>query len=353
VHGPLARPRPAGELGNPPDHPAKINLWFWGVILVLHLRPATLDDAAIVAELATRVQPDDTQDADLMRHRWSMTDRFDFGRREVAVDGGEAVAFVASRHEPWESTDKRFGTIIVTLRDDAWTSKEFSALVRRGETWLRAEGARTVIMRAREGSTDKLRALSRLGYREVARGRISELDLVERRGHVAAALRACRQQMAGIGVRLTTLNDDADREKLTKLYAMLVEAEQDIPTSSPWRVMDFDEWKQFWFDNPGIREDRLWTALDGSSIVGMTAIEYPVASGVPFTAMTGTARAVRGRGIAKALKYEAMNQAIELGFSSVRTHNDANNAPILRINAEMGYRLLWQVIELHHALKAS
>ena len=209
---------------------------------MLELRPATLDDAAIVAELATRVQPDDPQDADLLRHRWSMTDRFDFAQREVALEDGEAVAFVASRHEPWESTDKRFGTLMVTLRDDVWTSKEFAALVRRGETWLRGEGARTVIMRAREGSTDKLRALSRLGYREIARGRISELDLVERRDHIKAALRAGRQQMASLGVRLMTLSDDPDPEKLSMLYGMLVEAEQDIPTSSPWRVLDFDEW---------------------------------------------------------------------------------------------------------------
>jgi RimJ/RimL family protein N-acetyltransferase len=263
------------------------------------------------------------------------------------------VAFVGARHEPWESTAKRFGTIRLTLREDVWTIRAFASLVRRGETWLRGEGAGTVIIRARESSKDKLRALARLGYREVARGRISELDLAERRQHIDATLRASRQRMESMGIRLMTLSDDHDPEKLDKLYAMLVEAEQDIPTSSPWRVLDFEEWKQFWFDNPGIREDRLWTAIDGNSIVGMTAIEYPVARGVPFTAMTGTARAVRGRGIAKALKYEAMNQAIELGFARVRTHNDATNAPILRINTEMGYRLLWQIVELHHVLSPS
>jgi hypothetical protein len=47
-----------------------------------------------------------------------------------------------------------------------------------------------------------------------------------------------------------------------------------------------------------------------------------------------------------------MHQAIALGFTRVMTQNDADNAPILRINAEMGYRLVWQTIELHHRLPA-
>ncbi|HEX2680674.1 MAG TPA: GNAT family N-acetyltransferase [Candidatus Dormibacteraeota bacterium] len=319
---------------------------------MLQLRPATLDDARLVADLETRAEPDDPHDADLLRHRWSMTDRFDFAMREIALEDGEAIAFVGARHEPWDSADVRFGTIRLTLRDDAWSKKEFTALVRDGEAWLRGEGAKTAIMRLREHSQKQLAAVKDLGYREVRRGRNSELDLVERRQHIEAALNQCRARMKSIGVRLMTLSDDDDPDKLDKLYRMLVEAEGDIPTSSSWRVLGFDEWRHFWFDNPGISEDRLWTAHEGDATVGMTAIEYPVERGVPYTAMTGTARSVRGRGIAKALKYEAMHQAIALGFTRVMTQNDADNAPILRINAEMGYRLVWQTIELHHRLPA-
>jgi hypothetical protein len=42
-----------------------------------------------------------------------------------------------------------------------------------------------------------------------------------------------------------------------------------------------------------------------------------------------------------------MAQAIELGYERVRTSNDGDNAPILAINREMGYRLIRPVIELH------
>jgi hypothetical protein len=45
-----------------------------------------------------------------------------------------------------------------------------------------------------------------------------------------------------------------------------------------------------------------------------------------------------------------MAQAIEVGYTRVRTMNDADNPAILSINAEMGYRLVTPVIELHASL---
>src|SRR6267142_2138431 len=62
------------------------------------------------------------------------------------------------------------------------------------------------------------------------------------------------------------------------------------------------------------------------------------------------ARAVRGRGIGRALEYESIGQAIEAGTTRVRTNNDVDNPPILRINEAMGYRLVTPVIELHREL---
>jgi predicted GNAT superfamily acetyltransferase len=61
---------------------------------------------------------------------------------------------------------------------------------------------------------------------------------------------------------------------------------------------------------------------------------------------------VRGRGIARALKYESMGQAIEAGYERVRTSNDSDNPSILRINEQMGYRLVTRIIELHRGLSA-
>jgi GNAT superfamily N-acetyltransferase len=94
----------------------------------------------------------------------------------------------------------------------------------------------------------------------------------------------------------------------------------------------------------------LWIARDGDQVVGMSIIGYPPRRGVPWTSFTCTARSVRGRGIARALKYETVAQAIALGAKQVETANDAENAPILHLNEEMGYQPVTPLLELHREL---
>ncbi|HEY8860610.1 MAG TPA: hypothetical protein VIN37_00765, partial [Candidatus Limnocylindria bacterium] len=75
-------------------------------------------------------------------------------------------------------------------------------------------------------------------------------------------------------------------------------------------------------------------------------LSFPPTRGIVETDWTGTARKVRGRGVARALKIETVMQAIVLGVDRVRTDNDGENAPILHINESMGYRRLKDMIQL-------
>ena len=47
----------------------------------------------------------------------------------------------------------------------------------------------------------------------------------------------------------------------------------------------------------------------------------------------------RGRGLAQAIKLQSLAQAVELGIPRVIADNDSENAPMLRINEKLGYRL--------------
>jgi GNAT superfamily N-acetyltransferase len=69
----------------------------------------------------------------------------------------------------------------------------------------------------------------------------------------------------------------------------------------------------------------------------MSYLSYPPVRGVVWTAFTGTHRAYRGRGIARAVKLQTLAQAAELGVPEVRTDNDSENAPMLHINETLGY----------------
>jgi GNAT superfamily N-acetyltransferase len=134
-----------------------------------------------------------------------------------------------------------------------------------------------------------------------------------------------------------------------KLYELTNEAEQDIPTTVPIKT-PYAQWQRLWFENPATLLDRVWIAREGDAIVGLSVIGYPPQRGFPWTQLTATSRRVRGRGIARALKYATVAQAIELGVQHIRTSNDGENAPILHINAEMGYKPLQPEIELHREL---
>src|SRR6266446_3305854 len=319
----------------------------------LKLRPATVDDAPLVADLDTLRDPEDATDPVRLLHWWRMADELEKGIRRVAVRDGAAIARLSAVHELWEAEEERYGTIRVALRDDVWSSQLYGQLIELGEDWLRAEKAATAVVRIREDFVQELAVLERLGYREDRRSRVSELDLIGRRSEILAGRDDSRRRMQYQGVNLLVLSEDADAEKFRKLYAMMIESEKDIPTTVPWRVLSFHEWMKFWFENPAVRQDRFWVARDGDEVVGCSVLDYPIVRGVPWTMYTGTSRAVRGRGIAGALKYESMGQAIEAGFKRVRTNNDSDNPPILRINEQMGYRLISPIIELHRGLGAS
>jgi GNAT superfamily N-acetyltransferase len=279
-----------------------------------------------------------------------MADELEHATRLIATRNGQAIAYASASHHRWDPNEKRYGTIRIILRDDTWSQERFGQLVGAVEAWLRNEGAVTSVGRVREDYKRDLEALERIGYRENRRMRISELNLEERRSEILATRDQCRKDMARQGVVLGVLSQDGDPDKYRKLYAMVTESEKDIPTTVPWRELEFDDWHRFWFTNPAIREDRFWVAREGERIVGTSVLDTPVVRGVPWTAYTGTSRAVRGRGIARALKYESMGQAIELGYPLVRTNNDADNPAILRINEAMGYRAVAPLIELHHPL---
>jgi GNAT superfamily N-acetyltransferase len=66
--------------------------------------------------------------------------------------------------------------------------------------------------------------------------------------------------------------------------------------------------------------------------------------------MTGTARSYRGRGIATALKVEALSRAKAKGLRAMLTTNDEPNKAMRGINASLGYQMLPAHVQLEKKL---
>jgi len=302
----------------------------------LELRPATLEDAGFWADLLTALRPDDPEDPVVMRHWWAIEATDNVVERWIAMRDGRPAGALFHRHPAWEKMPERYGRVAADLLPALRTPERLDGLYAEVEERSRATGTKTFTQWVWEDDRLLFDVLAARGFVERRRERFWECDLVANREKLAAMAERSRLRMREAGIRILTLADDTDPEKYRKLWRMCDEAEQDVPTTvphikTPWAVFEL------WMRSPGLREDRQWIAREGDDVVGVSQLRYPPTRGHVETDWTGTARTVRGRGVARALKCETVLQAIALGVDRVRTDNDGENAPILHLNASMGY----------------
>lgn len=305
--------------------------------MALTFRKATLDDASFSADVYTAVFPDRPTDPVIERYWWAQPDDTFVVRRWIVQRDGRDIGVATFEHPAWERLLVPHGDIGGEILPEHRDPATLCALLAEMERRLVANGAKRVAARANEDDEVRLAAIDARGFHEDRRGRRWLLDLTENRERITAMADESRTRMRAEGVRLLTLDRDADPAKYRKLWRMNEEATQDVPTTLPNVEESFEDTMR-WLRSPSMREDRFWIAREADEIVGASVLGYPPVRGMVGTEWTATARRVRGRGIARALKCETLVQAIALGVERVRTGNDGANDPILHINASMGYR---------------
>ena len=313
----------------------------------VELRPASLDDAALAADIYSAQYPDEPLDPLMLRYEWEHTTWT--ADRSVIERDGRAIGSAYAMHPDWEKARQRFAIVGADLLPQHRSVEALVLAFAEMERRATAQGARLAATRAREDDRVLRSALEQREFREDRRSKKWELDLVAGRERILAMTANTRARMAGQGIALTTLAADGDPERYRKTWRMSEEASADVPSTLGHVKEPFDDFMK-WLRAPGMHEDRVWIAREGDDVVGMSVLEYPPVRGVVGTAWTATARQVRGRGIARALKCETLAQAIALGVDRVRTGNDAKNDPILHLNESMGYRRFAIRIHFHKDL---
>lgn len=303
----------------------------------LTLRPATIDDAEAVADVATALFPDDPVDPLILRHRWLPHDPHDVLDRFAVLARERVVGQCRHSHDDWARVATRYARLDVSLHPDVRDEASLNWAFDRLEEHAGRDEAEIFSTWARDDDLLALDVLGRRGYSVDRHQRHWELDLAGKRARLAEMAAEARARMSTQWVRLLTLAEDEDPAKSTQLYELDVEGEQDVPTTVPYVPQTFQAFMK-WFEDPSLHLDRFWIARDGERIIGLSVLSYPPVRGHVSTEWTTTRRADRGRGIARALKLETVMQAIELGIQRVRTDNDSENPPILHLNEQMGYR---------------
>jgi len=182
------------------------------------------------------------------------------------------------------------------------------------------------------------------GFQETGHGdRPSRLDV-----HTADtdAGQWAAERLEREGVRIATLTElsDDQADVLHGIHALVNETYVDIPSSDEWMFIPFDEWQRLRAEE-GERSDMVWVAVEGAKVIGVATLlqrhENSASAG-----HTGVAKPHRGRGIARALKHCQVTWAQRHGVDYLCTENDVENAPMLRINTDMGYRPLPADVEV-------
>jgi RimJ/RimL family protein N-acetyltransferase len=299
-------------------------------------RPATIDDAELASDLMSASYVALPQDPLLTRYRWKHPRKDMKSGRFIGEIDGRPAAFLSWYHGPWEKLPDRHCEVEVWLHP----AHLDRALLRTMFTWIGdravADGAGLLLAYCAEDEPEMLDSLSDLGYSRERIEKVWELDLRVQGPKLVEDARVEIDKMAAVGVELTTLDAWSDPDKMRMVYELDASTRQDIPTSLPILIEDFEDFVKR-TKAPDRRSDRTWVALDDGRPVALSYLKFPPVRGTVWTGYTCTHVDHRGRGMARAVKLQTLAQAARLGVPHVRTDNDAENAPMLHINEALGY----------------
>jgi GNAT superfamily N-acetyltransferase len=124
----------------------------------------------------------------------------------------------------------------------------------------------------------------------------------------------------------------------------------DEPVSNPPAPMPFAEWRAEFWDEPSFTVDGSFVAVADRTAAAIALLFIAPELGRAVNAFTATMPQFRGRGFALAAKIATMRWAAANGITRVSTANDDTNAPMLAINARLGYEPLGRLLTMRRDL---
>ncbi|MGZ9930091.1 N-acetyltransferase family protein [Streptomyces sp. NC-S4] len=122
------------------------------------------------------------------------------------------------------------------------------------------------------------------------------------------------------------------------LFEADAEATSDEPGDVPVEFDDYEDWLAHTWNSPTLDKELTTVAVVDGVVASFAAAQTDGATRYG-SAMTGTLRAFRGRGLAKLAKTASLHRARAAGYTEAFTGNDAGNGPMLAINEWFGYEI--------------
>lgn len=295
-------------------------------MIVRDLRPDARADAEGFALVRRLALPYILFTADSVRHRLTHSPPEARFRSLVAEEDGEVTgtAQVGLIHD---SPTPGQGYLNVYVRPDRTRRGAGRLLVRAAEEHLTACGATRLFAWILDEPGNRAFA-ERHGYRRRRSAHFLRLDLAN----------GALPPPPGTppGVELRTAADFADDPR--PLFELDAETMSDEPSDVDVEFTDYEAWVEESWRHPLLDLDLSTAAVADGRPVAFTLAYTDGGTGYS-TAMTGTARAFRGRGLAKLVKHDSLRRARAAGCTEAFTGNDTGNGPMLAINEWLGYEV--------------
>jgi mycothiol synthase len=190
------------------------------------------------------------------------------------------------------------------------------------------------------------------GYRAIGRRIASYVELA---GFEPTQFAEALDRSRAAGIEITSFAETlagkgaaAQEQWWRALYAAEAPMWEDIPFATPTPHWPWDRFYEASTSGQMLMDLSL-VAYAGEAVAGLTTTgKSKDRDG--WTWMTGTAREHRGRGVARALKVEALTRAKRKGLRAMGTTNDEPNKSMRGINAKLGYQTLPAHVELEKPL---
>lgn len=246
-------------------------------------------------------------------------------RAWVAEDEGGVVAFAEAEFE-WSTERHDIGALWLVVRPDRRRRGIGSELYRRAVEHLTSHNAHELRTWAAEDDGGEF--VEHRGFTPSRKERISAVD--------PRSVDTARTRDLPAGVCIVSLASLLDR--LPDVHRLYAEASADMPADHAESNLLLDEWLEGTIGDPNLDRDTSVVVLVDDHPAALSWVYVDERHGRADHDLTGTARRFRRRGLARLAKLAVIERAAARGVTTLTTENDSENAGMLAINDELGFR---------------
>lgn len=249
-------------------------------------------------------------------------------------EAGQPVGMVDGQHTASMRAGHFWLNVIV---DPGWRRQGVGGqLFAKGLAWVQAQGGQVLESTVWDNRPEALQFAERRGFRINRQSFDSVLDLTCFEESRFAGL---LEKLYRAGFRFFSLAEvgPLTEESKRRLYEVNKVSGLDNPGNER-TFPSFEDFSKNVFAASWFRAENQLLAAHEDRWVGLSAIAFYPEGNYAFNAFTGVLPEYRGRGLATALKLQAIGRARAYGAGYIRTNNDSQNAPMLAVNRKLGYQ---------------